>query len=513
MRQDRPLLWLPNAERIMPVLVVFAEVLWLYPCVVWISGWDILGLEEPPLTLVGALMIAIGAERLPRLFLALGGPLERARVTSLFGVVLLLALVVRLDSGGGYILWDTGWREYAQDNVVLIVGGLALGAVLAYRGLSMGVELPSFSSLYRRFVVGAVSLLVLMVTWSVTAHAEGFSSIPASTGVYLASYFFMGLLVLALSHLRTFKETMAEHQESTSFLNRWSLSLLLGVLGLIVAASLGIASIFSFDLAALMLSPFKALAEWILIGFTYAVILPLALAVGGVLWIINQLRGSGDEFDPPDLSPLQDPETIEDPTADLLPGAEMVESGGIPPELVLALKWGLFAIVAIVVFFFLARALARYRKGRSDDEVEEVSESLLSWSVFGADLRIFLSGLFDRFRKRADEAVASVSPPLSVTDIEDDVESQFTTREIYQGMLWEARLSGLPRLHPETPYEYQGKLERHLADDVELHAITQAYVDERYGGVQTDSQRLRLLNMMWRRLRSMLRGLRDPPEP
>jgi hypothetical protein len=80
-------------------------------------------------------------------------------------------------------------------------------------------------------------------------------------------------------------------------------------------------------------------------------------------------------------------------------------------------------------------------------------------------------------------------------------------------MLWEARLSGLPRLHPETPYEYQGKLERHLADDVELHAITQAYVDERYGGVQTDSQRLRLLNMMWRRLRSMLRGLRDPPEP
>ena len=514
MRQGHPLLWLPNAERMMPVLVVFVEVLWLYPWVVWISGWDILGLDEPPLTLIGALVIAIGAERLPRVFLALGGQLERARVTSLFAVVVLLALIVRLDSGGGYILWDTDWRGYAEDNLVLIVGGLALGAILAYRGLSMGVELPSFDGLYRRFVVGAISLLVLLVMWSVTAQAQGFPSIPASTGVYLASYFFTGLLVLALSHLRTFKAAMAQHQEATSFLNRWSLSLLLGVLVLIVAASLGIASIFSFDLATLLLDPVKTLAQWILIAFTYAVILPIALVVEGILWVIKRFSSSNEaEFDPIDLSQFQDEATPEEPISDLLPGTEMVESGGIPPELILALKWGLFAIVAMVVIFVLARALARYRKGRSDDEVEEVSESLLSWSVFRADLSSFLSGLFNHFRRRMHEAAEPVPPPLSVTEMEVDFDRQFTTREIYQGLLWEARQSGLARLGPETPYEYQGKLESHLADDVELESITRAYVAERYGGAQTDSERLKLLNMMWRRLRSMLRGLRDPAEP
>ena len=513
MRQSHPILWLPNAERIMPVLVVFVEVLWLYPWVVWISGWDVLGLDEPPLTLLGALVIAIGAERLPRVFLALGGPLERARITSLFTVILLVALTVRLDSGGGFILWDTDWRGYAEDNVFLIISGLVLGVILAYRGLSMGVELPSFDSLYHRFVVGAISLLVLMVIWSVTAHAEGFESIPSSTAVYLASYFFVGLLVLALSNLRTFKAEMALHQEAASFLNRWSLSLLLGVLVLIVAVSLGIASIFSFDLAALLLNPIKTLAQWILIAFAYVVVLPIALVVSGILWVIKRFSDSEAEFNPIDLSQLTDPLTTEETPTDLPPGTELVESGGIPPELILALKWGLFAIVAIVVIYVLARALSRYRKGRSDDEVEEVSESLLSWSVFRTDLRSFLSGLLGRFRRRAHEAAESVPPPLSVTEMEVDLDRQFTTREIYQGLLWEARQSGLARLRPETPYEYQSKLEGHLADDIELETITRAYVAERYGGSQTDSERLKLLNLMWRRLWSMLRGLRSPPEP
>ncbi|MDP3064271.1 MAG: DUF4129 domain-containing protein, partial [Chloroflexota bacterium] len=93
------------------------------------------------------------------------------------------------------------------------------------------------------------------------------------------------------------------------------------------------------------------------------------------------------------------------------------------------------------------------------------------------------------------------------TIVEEDDSRIFTVREIYQGLLWAGARAGVPRRAPETPYEYQAKLTgRVLMAASHLRVITQAYVEERYGGVSVATEKLRALNHGWRRLRELLRG-------
>ncbi|MDP2949066.1 MAG: DUF4129 domain-containing protein [Chloroflexota bacterium] len=99
-----------------------------------------------------------------------------------------------------------------------------------------------------------------------------------------------------------------------------------------------------------------------------------------------------------------------------------------------------------------------------------------------------------------------LAPPVAAVAAEEDTRI-FTVREIYQGLLWEGRRVGLPRREPETPYEYQDKLVGRLEGVTpELRAITRAYVEERYGGARIPAEELRLVNRLWRRLRSALWG-------
>jgi hypothetical protein len=81
-----------------------------------------------------------------------------------------------------------------------------------------------------------------------------------------------------------------------------------------------------------------------------------------------------------------------------------------------------------------------------------------------------------------------------------------TVREIYQGVLSEGRRTGFPRRQPETPYEYQGRLQASFPPGgLELQAITEAYAAERYGRVDTSGEQLGLLNQLWRRLLQVFR--------
>ncbi|MFQ5872291.1 MAG: DUF4129 domain-containing protein [Dehalococcoidia bacterium] len=495
-----------NAERAIPFLVVLAEVLWAYPWLVWISSWEFVGWTKPPVSLGGAVVLATGAEVVPRLLLTRNWSLDRMRLVALSFAIILLALVVRLELGGGYAIWDPDWKRYALDHLSPLIGGLAFGTYFLWRGISVGSERPSFDTSYRRFIIGLTALVLLLALWGVTSRASEFPSVPTSAGIYLASYFVVGLLAIALVNFQSIRETMVRHQEAAGVFNRRWLSLLLGVVLAILFISLGIVSAFSFDLVALLIHSLNVLAGWLLIGFAYAVVLPVAWVVGGLVSLYQLLFGSEQEPVPiaPDIVAGQLEEGEGQEIEGIPPEVEGLE--GFPPEAVLALKWGLFALIALLVLFILARALYRYRKDKVEDEVEEIRESLWSWTVFRADLSSLLATLLRRFRRQKPVTPAVVFPPSAVEQAEEQ-ERRFTVREIYQGLLWEGRGLGLPRQQPETPYEYQSKLQRYVdRGGAEIEAITKAYVANRYGGADIDSERLTLLNRLWRRLRSVLRG-------
>ena len=488
-----------RVERITPFLVVLLEVLWAYLWLVWISGWDVVGWDNPPVSLGGAVAIAVASQVVTRFSLAREWSLNRARLVVLSAAIILLAFAVRLELSGGHAIWDPGWGGYALDHLSPLLGGLVFGAYLLWRGISVGSEGSSFDNLYQRFIIGLAALVLLLVLWGATSGSGELDEVLDSAGLYIAAYFFVGLLALALGNFQSIREQMERHGEASGMFNRRWISLLLGVVLAIVVISLGIASLFSFDLVKLLAYPLNLLADGLYLAFYYGIALPLAIVAAGLLYAVRfliSLIGGGERpqpFNPPDLADLRD-------------AADGQEAGGFPSEAALALKWGLVALGVLLVLFVLSRAVIRYWRGKVEEEIEEVNESLWSWEVFKADLYSFLVSLLRRFRKQRPAIPVAASPPIAVAQ-EGDRDRTYTVREIYQGLLWEGGRVELPRRQPETPYEYRGKLESRMETEAdELRAITEAYVAERYGGVSTGDEQLRTLNRLWRRLRSALRG-------
>ena len=290
---------------------------------------------------------------------------------------------------------------------------------------------------------------------------------------------------------------MLHHDEAYGLFSRRWLALVLVIVAAIVLVSLGIASAISFDLGALLLHPLSVLANWLLTAFLYGIVYPLAIAAMGLLYVVRfivsliRTEQSPEPFSLPDFSNLTETATA----------GQEVDS--FPNEIILALKWGLIALAALLVIFILARTL--FRKGSTaDEEIEEVSESLWSWEVFKSDLRSFLANLLKRFRRQEPATSEALVEPIAVAQSEGQPRL-LTVREIYQGLLWGGRSLGLPRKYPETPYEYQEKLGGHIGrQSPELQAITEAYVAERYGKVEADLEQLGLLNRLWHRLRLAL---------
>ena len=490
-----------EAGRVMSLFAILLEVLWVYPWLVWFSKWENVDWGRPPLTLAGSMVLVAVTEVVSRFSLTRNWGLRRVRLVVISTAAILLAAVVRLDLGGGHALWDPQWGRYVQAYLPMLFGALAFGAYLLWRGISVGRESLSFDVLYRKFLFGLTALVGLLVLWSAALGGDDFPRPSPSAGLYVLIYFVVGLVGLAFANLQTIHQDMLRREGTSGLSYRRWLPLLLGVVVAIAAVSLGMASALSFDLLALVLHGLGVLASWLLTAFVYAVALPLGVVAAGLIYVFQWLvrvfgRGEPPQpFSPPDFSGLTKP-------------AEEQQNGGvaIPPEAVLALKWGLVALLVVLVLFLLARALSFRRKGREEEDVEEVTESLWSWEGFKRDLRSFLATLLQWFKRKRRLVPAVVPPPIAAAPGEDQAHL-FTVREIYQGLLWEGRRAGLPRRQPETPYEYQAKLESRVASGAaELQVITEAYVADRYGDVTVTRDRLGLLNRVWRYLRSVLRG-------
>lgn len=484
------------------LLAVSLEALWAYPWFGWLSHWNVLALPGPSVSLASAFLLAAGAMVVARLVLESSARLGRARLLAIALLALWLALVVRLETGGGYALWDTAWGSgYAVHHLSETMSALALGIYLLWRGISVAREGQTFDEVYLRFIIGLVALVALGVAWRIPIGASGAGSSVASVGAYALAYFACGLLALALVNLQTIREEMVRQEGGSGLFSRRWLSLLMVVVLGIVLLGVGIASGLSLDLAALVLRPLALAGHWLLIALVYAIGYPLGFIAAGLVYafqfLLSHLRGT----QPPQQ--LQAPD-MGDISRQLTGG----EGATLTPWVVVALKVGAILLVVAIIATLLALALFRRRKSPPGEEVVEVSESLFTWTAFRADLGSFLRWLLSRFRRRRQAPQPTPVPPVAVTQVDDDGRT-LSVRELYQGLLWEGAEAGAPRGEHETPFEYEARLAGRLPDArPDLGELTEAYVCERYGEAPTPQARLGPLNRLWRRLRA---AFRPPP--
>ena len=477
------------------------DVLWAYPCAMWISTWGFLGLSGVPLNFAGALILILGAEEVTRY--ALGRPwrLAVSRLVTLLALALLLALVVRMELGGGLALWDATWWASAGHDLRKFTGAMAFGSFLLWRGIVTGRAVLTLDDLYQKFFIGLGALILVFVLWEMS-DSGGFQRVLASAGFFVVVYFSMSLLGMAMVNLQSGQRGMLPHEVVSSLLNWNWLSLFLAVVLAIVSASVVVAIAFSVDLLGVFVRSVGTLVGWLFTAVLYVVVYPIALVASLGFYALRYLLSlvtseEAPQVDIIDLQPLRDAATGEAP--------------GIPEALLLGLKWGLAALVLALVVYILARALFSSAKTeQAEDEAEVLHESLWSWGVFKRDMAYFLASLFWRLRRRRRRPVAGVVPPAAVREDAEAQERMYTVQELYQGVLWEGRDAGVPRMHFETPYEY----ERHLVKNIEteapdLDALTQAYVAHRYGGVVASQDELARLNRSWRQLRTAFQGRRE----
>ena len=366
-----------DAARSLPPLAVLMEALWAYPWFVWIGDWHVLNWPAPPLTLASAVLLPATAMLMSRAALARNWAPARTLSVVLPVLLLQLGLMVRLNLGGGHALWDFGWWGYAVEQRAIIIGALAFGVYLLWRGISIGMETPSFEAIYRRFLFGLTALVLLLAFMALIPEAdEPRRSLGRSTGFYVVGFLFIGLLSIGLVNLKTIWDEMLRRDEASGAVSRRWFSMLLGMVFAIVAVSLVVAGAFSFNLATALLHPLRVLGDWLLTVLIYVVAFPLGVIASVLIYVFRFLASLLPRGEPPQPLSIQGPAEMQ----------RVVEGQGthsFPPEVALVLKWGLVALLVALVVFILARALIRYSKGRRrDEETEEVSESLWSWDGF-----------------------------------------------------------------------------------------------------------------------------------
>ena len=489
---------MPSVTQSIALLSVVMESLIVYPWMLWLSKWPATGWEQPPLSFWGVLAIGLLAESGARL-----GKVEKPdnKLALVFPLLLVaVLLVVRVDNDGGVPLWNVGgWLSYASDNIRLILIATGAGIFMMWRGISAAQSIYTSEDINRKFLIGLAVLVGLITLWGMLAKSDTIPNLGVSVGLFAAAYFFIGLLSMALINLQTVREEIVEHEGVSTLLDRRWLSLLLGMSIVIVVAAIGLTSLFSFDLASALMEPLRFIAKWLLMGFIYAVLLPLGIVVGTVIfavhWVISFIFGTPppQKISPPNVKQLKE-------------AAEGNTTGAISPELIAVVKWTLLAIVAGIVIYLLAKAFYRRLRTRSKDDIDEFGESLFSWQTLKADMGTLINALLSRFRKKKATEAEAMQVPLSAQQ-SAEADRMFTIREIYQGLMWQGRAAGMPRNAQDTPYEYEKRLSQRYEGAPEISDITKEYVEHRYGETPVETERLKALNAAWRALRSlMLRG-------
>ncbi len=491
-----------------PLAVILMEAFWVYPWLAWIGRWPALVWSRPPLSLFSVIFLLGIFFFISRAFLTRGWSLVWVRLGIIACGTVAVFLVIRIEYGAGAGLLSRDW--FAGAARILIDSfsrphplplAILAAAYLWWRGISYGRSRLDFDDVYRSFIAGFIGLVLSLVVWRASAGSQ--NSFNSTLVLYVAGFFFSGLVALALGNLQATRGKMLETGGTTPVHSRQWLSILLVVVGAIVLVGVGIASLFSsaflVGLSRLLAAGYDLLTRivgWLFVPIGYLV----AGLVYAVQFIIGLFRRAG----------LVQPSQSQNFT-DLEPLQEIIPRG-LSPEALLAIKWTVLALVATAVVFFLARAIFRQWSARAEKDIEEISESVWTWEGFKSDLLLFLSVIWHRFRGKQQGKAQPVS--LTGQQAGEDIPGVLAVRETYRRLLREASGYGIGRRRDETPDEYARRFGQRLPEgSAPLEELTRLYIGVRYGEVVAESKQVEQANSLWRWLRQLLKEDKDKSEP
>jgi len=476
------------------------EALWVYSWLVWIPAygkWPFNGVQRLPLSLVSLVFLHGASFFATSFFLKQKWPLLLVRLSIVSCGLVAIFLVVRIEYNAGYGLFDGQWFVYIGEKILdgfsdlqPMIIALIVGVGLCWRGIRWGSAYLDFEDIYRSFLIGLWAQVLLVIVWVVSLGTDSLSSLASSMGIYVAGYFFFGLSALAMCNLRAIQRKLTAREGAGTVLNRRWLSIMLGVIGVMTAVGIVLATIFSADVLALLGRALNTIADWLLQGLEY-ILLPFGYLVAGIFYVVRfiiQLIPKGEQYEPGELEEFG-PSRFE---------LEQAIPSGLPPAAVLAIKWAFIVIIIGLLVFLLTKAVRRVMSYRDTKHIEQIDESVWSWETFKADLRLFFSLLLKRSKRPK-------IMPVTSRQYTEETKGNLNIREIYQRLLQETSHLRIARRHSETPYEYSVRFSHAVPEGSEyLGELTDIYVNVRYGELDAEEKQIDFANGIWRALKSLL---------
>ena len=491
-----------TSASVLLLVTLLMEGLWFYLWMVWLGRWGGFNLGEVPLTLVSILLLLWASYHTVQILGQQRWGTRKARVVAGCFIAGLLILVVRLENGGGYGLFDPGWIRFAARGLVdsfptAIHATFLGGTYLWWRGYRLARGSIHQEQVLHSFLVGLGGIILGLLVWEVAFRSSaGFEATREDALIIIIAFFVAALSALALSHLMRIKADMVQLEGAAQISGRWSLVLPGVIVGMLVAGGT-IATLFSFDIWSAFLRVLS-LVLTVVAFLLYYIMLPLAYLVEWVIYAIRWLLSL--------LGPVAQP-SFRVPNLDALKlTQEQAEAAGGLPFWVTLLKWGALFLIAGLLVYFLARLLMGRRRSTPMEGVVEIHESVGSWRDFVRDVLLGLFLLLFWFRDRGQRVRRQVHIPFYTRH--EGLDHEMEVRELYRRLLEEGRVAGFPRKERETPFEYQATLERRLSADQDAVArITQGYVAVRYGEQSISAEEKGLLNQLWRNVYAGIRIL------
>jgi len=489
-----------------PLAVILLEVLWVYPWLAWAGEWTWLNWSRPLLSLPSLIILVSISFFVTRFFLNREKSLRWLQLSIIFVTIFL---VVRFEYNAGFGLFSGQWFGYTLQVFInsfshphAIILAVIASVYLCWRGIRLGQSSLYFSDVYRSFLVGLTGLITVIILWGVTRGDRSLESLTSAIGLHVVGFFFFGLTALALGNLQAIRRRMFLEEMEPLSNSRW-VTILLGVVGGIILLGTGIASIFSTDFIAL-LGRLVNLIFGLIGQVMHYLLIPLGYLAEALVYIVQFVIDliSGGEQQPFQMPAFFEPAVL----------PENVVTQPLVLNIVLVLKWVLFIFVTVAIVYLLIKSISRFQSIRAEGEreVEEYSESIWSWQGFTADLRLFLSMLFHRWRRKIMSPIQVKPAPVWDTANDNNMRD---IRQIYRQLLWEASASRIKRQRQETPYEYANRLGNLVPDGSEqLRELTDLYISSRYGEVKVEHKTIEYANSLWRLLRRLIRGLKRTGE-
>ncbi len=475
-------------NRALELLILAGEAAWIFAWAVTLGAW-IDSTRAPLLDLPALLLILLLSSSLARLAAGSGRGWRWLRLaTVVLGLVVaiapsIVALGLPSDLGQGAVSLNSALEGDTLPRA-LFAGGLSF---LAWRrGVGVGRALPDLAAVddgFRDGVIAMSSLLAFVGLAGAAAPLPSDALIPSTLVVLLS-----GLIGMPLARILDVS-ARPRHRHGPELLPGapWLVMLLTVVCG-ILAVTLVLARLFTFERIGAVLDAVGGRLDGVLRTVIYVLAIPFGLLVEALVFLARLLARPDAERPRPSQ-----------PGADWLSRlGRQGEVGEISPETLLILKLALGVLIVALLAWILWRAVSRLQRLWWDDDVEETRESVWTWPGRGA-VWAWLLGRLRPLRARAALALGGTRKRTEG--------AERSVRGAYRDLLRLGAEVGKPRQMPETAREYQMRLARGAPEGAEeVRLITEAYAVARYGPPTASPPRLEPLYAALARLRAAWRG-------